>query len=729
MFSEVTECHDGKVVFVITKEMIDELIEVGFYSFQIRLFDESQISRVTIPPVLKGIDIRNPIAAEDETNVVDIGLVDYAVVVKDEFEDLSTFLPDGNYNKTEWESKDVISGAKLNKIEDALYNINSNMEATDLALLNRVENINKNIYAEITQLGDELKDEIEEFEGDIKYDIKKFKVDVDSTINTSLNELREEKANYLDLYKNQDVAICVGYSIQNKRPGLFVTYDGINISRVDEFDNFPSSRWDFGVVFLDGYFYLCYDYIDPNFNGYNQLDNSFFRGGNRIGISRTTNFKDFEHWTLDIPLEFKQTFSPKFFIDDNGKYITLVMGRCDETTTDAWGREGYKKYCYIIECDDAFKVTSTPTLINLTDGLGKNGSCKLDPYILKVDGTYNLFIKEEDNDYIQQYRSTSLSAGYEIINEFKNYGRCEAPCVYYFNNEYLLFKYDHETKYNMVLRSKDLLNWSEPFVCDIYGDSAVMNASFLVCDNENTKKIVYDYIKDKGAEPFNDDYSKNFSYRMFNQTQEIKSDCELIATPNTLYYIKGITQAAINLNVNKLFIGDKIYFTILSGNEKAKLIINKHDKVYFNGTQGALTLDNRYMNDILTLSCLNYKKECIISGVREGEQYSPDIEEQGFVDENTGLSVIFYKNNRTVNVLIAGVFKKVVPSNNAVVTSFTVPSKFRPIRYSFNSYLLGNGEYNNIKIDSDGKMEIVVSRTVTANSTYFECSMTYLTRG
>ena len=141
MFSEVTECNDGKVVFVITKEMIDELIEVGFYSFQIRLFDESQVSRVTIPPVLKGIDIRNPIAAEDETNVVDIALVDYAVVVKDEFEDLSTFLPDGNYNKTEWESKDVISGARLNKIEDALYNINSNMETTDLALLNKIERI------------------------------------------------------------------------------------------------------------------------------------------------------------------------------------------------------------------------------------------------------------------------------------------------------------------------------------------------------------------------------------------------------------------------------------------------------------------------------------------------------------------------------------------------------------------------------------------------------------
>ena len=186
MFSEVTECHDGKVVFIITKEMIDELTEVGFYSFQIRLFDESQVSRVTIPPVLKGIDIRNPIAAEDETNVVDIGLVDYAVVVKDEFEDLSTFLPDGNYNKTEWESKDVISGAKLNKIEDALYNINSDMEATDLALLNRVENINKNIQGEINRLETELESEVEEFERGLNGNFETFKHDIEYTLDDEI---------------------------------------------------------------------------------------------------------------------------------------------------------------------------------------------------------------------------------------------------------------------------------------------------------------------------------------------------------------------------------------------------------------------------------------------------------------------------------------------------------------------------------------------------------------
>ena len=222
-FSEVTECHDGKVVFIITKEMIDELIEVGFYSFQIRLFDESQISRVTIPPVLRGIDIRNPIAAEDETNVVDIGLVDYAVVVKDEFEDLSTFLPDGNYNKTEWESKDVISGAKLNKIEDALYVINDNMERSDLALYNRINVVNQDITRQFTELTNDIDEEVEKIERDLNNDIEKFKTDVreefkseDNIIDVRISHIAQQNViDYADFVVNGDWSYAIQEAVNN----------------------------------------------------------------------------------------------------------------------------------------------------------------------------------------------------------------------------------------------------------------------------------------------------------------------------------------------------------------------------------------------------------------------------------------------------------------------------------------------------------------------------------
>ena len=70
IFSEVAPTNEGKIVFNITAEMIDEIAEVGKYSFQIRLFDESMNSRVTLPEVNDGIEIREPIASEDTTSTV-----------------------------------------------------------------------------------------------------------------------------------------------------------------------------------------------------------------------------------------------------------------------------------------------------------------------------------------------------------------------------------------------------------------------------------------------------------------------------------------------------------------------------------------------------------------------------------------------------------------------------------------------------------------------------------
>ena len=70
VFSEVAPTNEGKIVFTITGDMINEIDEVGNYSFQIRLFDENKNSRVTLPEVNNGIEIREPIASEDTTSTV-----------------------------------------------------------------------------------------------------------------------------------------------------------------------------------------------------------------------------------------------------------------------------------------------------------------------------------------------------------------------------------------------------------------------------------------------------------------------------------------------------------------------------------------------------------------------------------------------------------------------------------------------------------------------------------
>ena len=70
IFSEIAPTNRGRIVFKITEEMIDEIAEVGNYSFQIRLFDENISSRITLPKINNGIEVREPIASEDTASTV-----------------------------------------------------------------------------------------------------------------------------------------------------------------------------------------------------------------------------------------------------------------------------------------------------------------------------------------------------------------------------------------------------------------------------------------------------------------------------------------------------------------------------------------------------------------------------------------------------------------------------------------------------------------------------------
>ena len=65
IFSDIAATENGYVTFIITGEMIDEIPEVGSYTFQIRLLDDNMESRATLPEVKNGIEIREPIAIED----------------------------------------------------------------------------------------------------------------------------------------------------------------------------------------------------------------------------------------------------------------------------------------------------------------------------------------------------------------------------------------------------------------------------------------------------------------------------------------------------------------------------------------------------------------------------------------------------------------------------------------------------------------------------------------
>lgn len=118
IFSEIAATKKGCIIFVITAEMIDEIDEVGKYTFQVRLLDSNKRSRATIPPVVNGIEIREPITSED-SNALNSAVVGLASAANEEA--LDTFDMNGDYAKTNWKFGDKITAAKLNKAEDGIY--------------------------------------------------------------------------------------------------------------------------------------------------------------------------------------------------------------------------------------------------------------------------------------------------------------------------------------------------------------------------------------------------------------------------------------------------------------------------------------------------------------------------------------------------------------------------------------------------------------------------------
>ena len=127
VFSEPAPIQNDTVVFVITEDMIDELKEIGEYTFQVRLYDDTMTARATLPPCNSALIIERPIAVEGEA-AVNLAIVnDSAVMLADTtISEEDIFTEDNKYNRTIWVDGDLITDARLNKIEDALYYINEN---------------------------------------------------------------------------------------------------------------------------------------------------------------------------------------------------------------------------------------------------------------------------------------------------------------------------------------------------------------------------------------------------------------------------------------------------------------------------------------------------------------------------------------------------------------------------------------------------------------------------
>lgn len=158
IFSDVAATENGTVIFVISAAMIDEVREVGIYDIQIRLLDDNKQSRVTIPPVEKAIEIREPLAMEDgsvvDSNAVNVAKVNRALTTTSA--PLEAFDSQGNYIKKTWGDGDPITDAALNKMEAGIEGVNKKVANNSSQIKEIINNSTGEIISSIEPSDDDI---------------------------------------------------------------------------------------------------------------------------------------------------------------------------------------------------------------------------------------------------------------------------------------------------------------------------------------------------------------------------------------------------------------------------------------------------------------------------------------------------------------------------------------------------------------------------------------------
>lgn len=169
---DVQETSDGKAIIYITEELTDEDTELGDYTIQIRLFDESKTSVITLPPVNNCIHIMRPIfeKVDGSTNVVDEAAVDEAIVTY--AEPVASTNEDGTFAKKTWVPKEKITTAELNRMEEGISDVSSQCKENQINLIeddtsmegisdsvhDTLETNDKTIIGAINEVNDKSKD-------------------------------------------------------------------------------------------------------------------------------------------------------------------------------------------------------------------------------------------------------------------------------------------------------------------------------------------------------------------------------------------------------------------------------------------------------------------------------------------------------------------------------------------------------------------------------------------
>ena len=336
---------------------------------------------------------------------------------------------------------------------------------------------------------------------------------------------------------------------------LYISQDCDTLKRINV--NTIMEAKDPSIIFKNGYWYVAATSYNPHdFIIYKSSDLvNWVRHDISLGMYNDINNK---------------IWAPEWFEDDNGDVYILISKKIGETT-DVDNEIIPEFRSYIIKCTDIDKlIFDTPIELDLES---KN---KIDPCIIKDNGIYNLFIKDEYDKYIEHWISPDLKnwTYKSDITELKNY--VEGATIIKYKDTFYLYADSYKGDVGIIycVSSTDLNTWSDRRVIKTGTNRVRHGAAYVITDNK-AKLDVQKFIFSNMAIPEHNTRSKGYTLNQFANENGVIENLEIV--DNCIYSITNNEHYTINSVTNPS--GANCFYLYLSTNENGSVTFNTNHEV------------------------------------------------------------------------------------------------------------------------------------------------------
>ena len=270
-----------------------------------------------------------------------------------------------------------------------------------------------------------------------------------ATVENILNNDIPKLNNGIIDYDKDTVLITSFNGVNGTKLDLYLTNDGINLFPLHFNEIFKTNfngenvNRDFSIIKYKGFYYLTYG-TNINKNG-NYVD--------VIGFAKTKDFINFDSWYYEVN-GYSKVWAPQFYVENEQVYILVSLNTGDKMVQH-----------YLKATNNNINAFEDPKVLINVD------FATIDGAIYNEMGKLHLFIKNEDYGIIKHYTSIVLSIENAnwIYNQDLNFTSAnfttpnvEGGSLVKINGVYYFYGCKYAEEKSAVIKSVDLMNWSEP---------------------------------------------------------------------------------------------------------------------------------------------------------------------------------------------------------------------------------------------------------------------------